>query len=379
MYIENTKIREEIVKKIRKRIGQLGKYLLGIHCLGGMPDFAKDMVLSYGERLSSLLLESILNFRGIACKEVLPEFIGLSTDGEFGNATVDYEKSEENIRKKLDKSTIYVVPGFYGMSSDDKVTLLGRGGTDYSAAAIGRCVKASSVDIWKDVSGFMSADPKLVKNPIVIKRLSYREAAELSYFGAQILHPRTFEPVMDENIPIRLFDINHFSNCPVPLSVIESESDIKEDVIKSVTYTNDISVLKLRGPGVGIKPGILSKLTTTLSREKINIKSVITSQTSINLFLSRGDLEKSYQLVQDIGLHVLDEVIRVKDISLIAVVGEGMLHQHGIAARVFTAVSKHRINMEIIAAGASVVATYFIVSEKECGKAVNSIHREFFE
>ena len=377
-YIKHSDYQQEILKKIKKRINELEKYLLGVHYLGEIPDFAKDMVLSYGERLSSLVLQSILVYMKIDCEELLPEKIGLFTDGEFGNATVDFSLSEKNVKKNLSGSKTFIVPGFYGISIDSKVTLFGRGGTDYSAASIARCIHASSVDIWKDVPGFMSADPKIVDNPIVIEKLSYREAAELSYFGARILHPRTFEPVMDEKIPIRLFNINNLSKQIQPLSIIEDECVVKEDVIKSVTFSNDLGILKLRGPGVGIKPGIMSKVTTQLSSSSINIKSIITAQTSINILLSKEDLKKSYQIVSGIGLSAVDEVVCIDDISLIAVVGEGMLEKHGIAARVFSAVSLHKINIQIISAGASIVATYFIIDQKDRGKAIKAIHKEFF-
>ena len=369
---------EKIKRKLRNRIEELGKYLLGIHCLGEVPDFAEDIALSYGERLSSLLLESVLKFREISCQEVLPESMGLITDGEYGNATVNFNASEKQVKKALHGDKIYVVPGFYGLSEEGKVTLLGRGGTDYSAAAIARCLGAKSVDIWKDVSGFMSADPKWVKQPLVINKLSYREAAELSYFGARILHPRTFEPVMENSIPIRLFDIYNFKGELQPLTTIEDNGYVKEDVVKSVTFSDDLGILKLCGPGVGIKPGIMAKVTNRLNSARINIKSIITAQTSINILVSLKDLERGYSIINEIGLKAVDEIIRVDNISLIAVVGEGMLERPGIAARVFGAVSSQNINILIISSGASVVASYFIIESKDRGRAIQAIHKEFF-
>lgn len=377
-YVDEPSAAERIKGKLRNRIEELGKVLLGIHYLGEVPDFAEDIVLSYGERLSSLLLESVLQFRGIPCQEMMPEDMGLITDGEFGNATVNFSASQKRVRKALSGENIFVVPGFYGLSPDGKVTLLGRGGTDYSAAAIARCLGASSVDIWKDVAGFMSADPKWVDNPRVIHTLSYREAAELSYFGARILHPRTFEPVMEKSIPIRLFDIHHFRGQLKPLSVIEDNGYVKEDVVKSVTFSDDLGILKLRGPGVGIKPGIMAKVTNQLNSARINIKSIITAQTSINILVSLGDLQRSHSMISEIGLKAVDEIIRMDNISLIAVVGEGMLEKPGIAARVFGAVSSQNINILIISSGASVVASYFIIESKDRGRAIQAIHKEFF-
>lgn len=368
----------QVREKIDERVNQLEKYLRGIHYLGEIPDFVEDRVLSYGERLSSLLLTAILNFNGISCRECLPENLGLVTNGEFRNATVDIPESREDVKRCLSGDEIRVIPGFYGLSRDSRVTLFGRGGSDYTAAAIARCIEAESVDLWKDVPGFMSADPKLVKKPTVLHHLGYNEAAELSYFGARILHPRTFEPVMETQIPVRLFNINDFTEDLEPVTVIHDEGYIKDDVIKSVTFSDDFGILRMHGAGVGIKPGIMAKVTSTLSDERINIKSIITAQTSINILLSRHDLGRSLEIVKRIGLMTVDDIEAIDNITLIAVVGEGILEKPGIAARVFSAVSQHDINIKMISSGASSVATYFIIDKEERDKAVKSIHEEFF-
>jgi len=377
-YIDDPGSKQKTLKRIKKRVSELNKYLHGVHYLGEVPDFAEDMVLSYGERLSSLLLESVLQYMNIDCEEILPEKIGLITDGEYGNASVNFSFSEERIKKHLSGSKIYIVPGFYGISPDSKVTLFGRGGSDYSAAAIANCIEAVSLDIWKDVSGFQSADPKVVDNTIAITELSYTEAAELSYFGARILHPRTVEPLMDKNIPIRIFDINNFSEELQPLTIINNKCVVNKNAIKSVTYSDDFGILKLMGPGVGIKPGIMAKVTTSLSEARINIKSIITAQTCINILLSCDDLKRSYELSSKIGLSAVERIEFLNRVSLIAVVGEGMLEKPGIAARIFSAVSYHKINVQIISAGASNVATYFIIDREDRIKAVKAIHEEFF-
>jgi aspartokinase/homoserine dehydrogenase 1 len=376
--IENKADQIRAVKGISDRIDILGKYLLGIHYLGDVPDFVSDLVLSYGERLSSYLLNSILQSNGFDSEEILPESFGLITDGIYKNATVDFEKSSLKIKSSVKGSKIYVVPGFYGISKELKVTLLGRGGSDYSAAAIARCINAESVDLWKDVPGFMSADPKNITNPVQIKNLTYKEAAELSYFGARILHPRTFEPLMEKNIPIRIFNINNLSENLEPLTVIQKKRHIREGIVKSVTFSEDIGIIKLRGPGVGIKPGIIAEAASALNAAGINIKSIITSQTTINFLLGYEDVQKSYDILIKKKISFVDDTVICKGIALIAVVGEGMLEMPGIAARVFKAVSNRNINVLIISAGASSVATYFIVEKRSCLNAIKAIHEEFF-
>jgi len=378
LYLENSTYCDDVVQRIRQRVEQLEKYLQGIHCIGEIPDFVKDRILSYGERLSSLLLSSILAEQDFPCCECLPEDLGLVTNGEFGNARVDFSLSQKVVKEYLSGDRLYIVPGFYGISTDGKVTLLGRGGSDYTAAAIAYCIDAESVDLWKDVPGYLSADPKSVDSPAVIHRLTYNEAAELSYFGARIAHPRTFEPAEEKNIPVRLFNINHFSESLTPVTLIDDQQFIKEDVVKSVTFSDDFGVLKLHGAGVGIKPGILAKVTSRLNENRINIKSVITTQTTINILLSRSDLLKGLQEVESCTLSAVDRISAHDNVSLIAAVGEGILERPGIAARVLSAVSAHGINVWSISAGASDVAIYFIIDRDKRDVAVQAIHETFF-
>lgn len=366
-------------QQIKDRIKELERYLKGIHYIGDVPDFVQDVVLSYGERLSSLILTAILNNHNIDAQEALPEDFGLITDGEFGNASVNYKKSEPEVNKYFNDNKIYIVPGFYGISEKGKVTLLGRGGSDYSAAAIARCVNAKSLDVWKDVDGFMTADPKLIENPERIEYLSYTEAAELSYFGAGILHPRTVEPLRKANIPIRVLNIDDFGGFLNPRTIIQPNQTIVQHVIKSVTYSNDFCILILRGAGVGMKKGVLAKTTDILDKAGINIKSVITSQIAINLLLSVNDIDKAQQLIKSLNLPTLTEITQVKNLSTVAAVGEGTLDQPGIAGRMFMALAKNNINVRMIASGASPVATYCILSSQDKDLAVKAIHNEFFE
>jgi aspartate kinase/aspartokinase/homoserine dehydrogenase 1 len=377
--INSSDLQKEVIQKTSDRLNQLERYLLGMHYIGDIPLFLEDLVLSYGERLSSLILASVLQDNGLDCEEIFPEEMGLYTDGEFGNATVDFNLSCEKVKSKLSDDKFYIVPGFYGISPENKVTLLGRGGSDYSAASIAKCINAESLDIWKDVNGFLSADPKIVENPLKIKRLDYTEAAELAYFGAKILHPRTIEPLMFDNIPIRIFNINDTKQGLEPYSIIDHESEISPKVIKSVTHSDDFGVLQLKGPGVGIKPGILAKVTGDFYREKINIKTVLTAQTAINFLLDKKDLIKAYNHAKSLNLKAVNEIVYSDDVTLIAAVGKGLSDNHGIAACMFGAVSEKKINVHIICSGASSVATYFIIDKKNKTTAVKAIHKAFFE
>lgn len=366
------------LRKVGARINELERYLTGVHYIGDVPDFVQDRVLSYGERLSSLILTDILLSKGIEAEEALPEEMPLVTDGTFGNGTVDYEKSTPGVRERLKGDKIYVVPGFYGISKGGKINLLGRGGSDYSAAALARCLDAESLDVWKDVDGFMSADPKLVDDPQLVKSLTYTEAAELAYFGAGILHPRTVEPLLEVKIPIHIANINTFNGRITPGTVVGPSGVIARDVIKSVTYNDDFTILKLRGAGVGLQKGILAKVSGAIDQAGINIKSVITSQIAINLLLSSNDIYKARDTIEALQLPTITELLVIEDVSIIAAVGEGILEQPGVAARIFSAVAQKNINVKMIASGASTVATYFMVAKADKELAVNAIHKAFF-
>lgn len=374
---ENTET-QKTFSELEKRVEEMKRFLLGIHYIGEAPDFVRDTVLSYGERLSAFTLFKILNQLSIDCKEATPEDMGLITDGEFGNASVDFDRCSDRVASFFSDDLIYIVPGFYGISETGKVNLFGRGGSDYSAAAIARCVKAQSLDLWKDVKGFLSADPKIVPNAWNIKRMSYLEAAELSYFGAEIIHPRAFEPLKPDDIPLNLFNIDGDLDDIKPLTVISSTGVKTSFIVKSCSYTDDIGILKLKGPGVGVKPGILADVTNAMKLEGINIKSVLTSQTIISILLSSTDLYKAYQLLQNLDVHGVNEVEIQDKISLIAIVGEGLNDTHGIAAKLFNAISRQGINAKVVSMGISDVASYFIVDSDQRNDAIKSIHKEFF-
>ena len=369
---------ENFALKLHKRAEELYKKLLAAYYLEEIPPSLLDTIISFGEKFSSLLFTESLKAKGVSTEEKLPENIGLKTDGVFGDASVKLEESQYSVRKALSNNTIYIIPGFYGISLEGKISVLGRGGSDYSAAAIANCVEAKSLDVWKDVNGFMSADPKTIKDAREIKRLSYDEAAELTYFGAKILHPRTFEPVSAKNIPVRIFHIDSSSGPENPATIIDNGKKISSKVIKSISSTNGMGILRLWGAGVGIKPGIMAQVTSVLNMEKINIKSIITSQTLINLLLSKEDLERSFQLLKKMPLPAVEKIEKKEKIAVIAVVGEGIVVKHGVAARIFNALAKEKINIEIISLGVSPVATYFIVEEGERDKALISINKEFF-
>lgn len=363
---------------LERRVEKLGRYLLGIHCLGEVPGFVREKALSFGERLSSLMLSSILSHKGIRCEETLPEQLVLLTDGKEGDASADLERIAGAISEWFSGRPVCVVPGFYGISPEGRVNTFGRGGGDYTASVLARCIGAESVDLWKDVSGFMSSDPKLVEGTVSISELSFREAAELSYFGARIVHPRTFEPLHGTDTVVRIFDISKAGEELNPGTVISPEGSAEKWIVKSVSRSDDLGVLKLKGPGVGIRPGVLAHVSGTLHDAGINIRSVITSQTCINILLSSTTIDVASRLIGSLAHPAVDEISIDEDVALVGVVGEGMKSEPGVAARVMKAVSRKGINVKILSGGASEAAVYVIIEKKDGIDAVRSIHSEFF-
>ena len=379
MHIQDSNLINKILSEIGILLDDLERYLHGIALTGDASPALEDHVLAFGERISAVFLAGILNNEGIETKVAFPEEFGLITDGEFGTASVDFVKSTAKVREALGNELVYVVPGFYGISPEGKTTLFGRGGSDYSAAAIARCVGAPSLDIWKDVNGFLSADPKTVENPVQIHKLTYNEAAELAYFGAKILHPRTVEPLSAPHIPIKIFNIYGVPDVTNPLSIVSAEKVVTNGIVKSVTYSEDFGILKLKGSGVGAKPGILAKVTTALHHAGINISSVLTSQISINILIAKKDLSTAYAVVSAIELPVVGRVQIIEDIAVVAAVGNGIAENYGVAARIFTALAKNSINVLMSCSGASPIVSYFLVSVNDRIASVRAIHHEFFE
>jgi len=358
------------------RSANLKRHLTGIQCFGLAPDFAYHYVVSFGERLSTLMVQLYFENAGIPCRELLPENCGLVTAGPFPHKELDFASCSAGLKNAVNENCLYVIPGFYAMSTDGKVTLLGRGGTDYSAAAIAYCLKADSLDIWKDVDGFLSADPKLVPLARLIPRLSYGEAAELSYFGAKILHPRTMHPVKLGGIPTRILNIRDAVNKPG--TVISSEAGPSGDGIQSVSHSLNFGILRLAGPDVGMEAGIISTVSALFNTHELNIKSIITSQTSINFLFEKDDLQKAWQLVSDLKMDAIEELEKVEDIAVLAIVGEGFREHPNVLARALTALSRHRISVQLLVSGASAVSAYIVVDRNSLGTALASVHREFF-
>jgi aspartate kinase len=370
---------QRYTRDLNDHLDQLERLYYGLNFTREITPKMEDMISSFGERLSADLLATALRARGLPATHRMPHKIGLVTDGRFGDATADIRKSSRNLHVHLDpllkEGMIVFVPGFFGVSDEGDITTFGRGGSDYSAAVIAASLGAEILEVWKDVPGYMSADPHFVPSARLIPLLSYDEAAELSYFGAKILHPRTVEPLRKTRLNIA---VKNTMEPDAPGSRISFQIPRSGRPIKSVAHDTDIGILKVHASGVGARPGILALVSRTLTESGINIKSVVTSQTCISFLLSRKDLDRGCEAIRGMQPRPYRKLVKVTDVALVGIVGAGILRRKGIAAKCFTAVAQQSVNIEMSSFGPSEVALYFIVRQKDLRKAVEAIHATFF-
>jgi bifunctional aspartokinase / homoserine dehydrogenase 1 len=377
--ITDKNIRRNLADETDYLLSRLEKLLYGVAYTGECTSRSRDLIVSFGERLSARLLAACLQDKQCLAQAFDADKIDLIASGDFGNGNADLEKTSAHLAGHLDglldRNGVPVITGFFGRTPDQHTITFGRGGTDYSAAVVAFAMNADELQIWKDVDGFLTADPELVPEAKPLQQLSYDEAAELSYFGAAILHPRTVEPLAKKNIPAV---IKNTYSPELPGTIVAEQKLHKEGVVKSVVANRKIGALRLHGASVGQQIGFLKTVVTTLSDAEINIISVITAQTAVILLLAKTDVEKSAGLIEKLEIPCIDHLEPITDIALIAVVGVGLAETKGLAGRVFTAVARAGTNVEMIASGASRVTQYFIIKETDIQPTVKSIHDEFF-
>ncbi|MCX6566079.1 MAG: aspartate kinase [Candidatus Aminicenantes bacterium] len=378
--LPSREIRTHVLEQIDLRLNRLERLLQGAALTGEASPFTRAHVLSYGERWAAVLLAGLLKEKGADARALESEHIGLAADDSPDAATADIPAFRRAVKKNalgLESGRfIPVITGFYGVASKRRIASFGRNGSDYSAAVIAVALHVPLLEIWKDVDGFMTADPKRVPGAKPIARLSFSEAAELSYFGAKVLHPRTLEPVARQNGTIQ---IRHLFRPDRPGTEISAKGGTTETVLKSVTHNNRIAVLRVCGAGVGCKPGIIGIIGRSLADRGVNIISVITAQTMINVLVAETDARLALKTLRAVRGGVITRVESETGLSLVAAVGEGLSSRKGLAARVFTAVAEGGVNVEMISSGASGVATYFLVRKEDALPAVRALHAEFFE
>jgi aspartokinase/homoserine dehydrogenase 1 len=356
----------------------------GIFLLNDFTDRTKDRILSYGELISSQLLSAYLSSEGLQNKWVDTRKL-IKTDSQFTKATVEAEKTQQNIQSFFAGATedLFVVPGFVASDANGNNTTLGRGGSDYTAAIIGGALNASVVEIWTDVSGMMTADPRMVPNAKAIKQISYHEAMELSHFGAKVIYPPTIQPLMSKNIPVRVK--NTFSPFDEG-TLLHSNIYRNGDIITGISSINKIALLSLEGSGMVGIPGFSKRLFEALANNGINVILITQASSEHSIcvgvdehFVARAKdtIDKAFAFEIEKG--AVNPLTIETDLSIIALVGDKMKSHPGISGRMFSALGRNGVNVRAIAQGSSERNISAVIATADIKKALNVLHEEFFE
>jgi len=376
--IDDSNARGRALKEIDERMLTLEILLYGVAYSGELTDRTFDLVQSYGERLANPLLEGTLISLGVRAKGLESDKIGMMTDGVHGNATADLSATVQNFKKsvipEMAGGTVPIVTGFFGSSPDGRCTTFGRNGSDYSAAVIANAVDAGVLEVWKDVDGFMTADPKIVPEARPISRLSYDEAGEIAYFGSKILHPRTIEPIRSKNIAIALRN----SRAPNSLATtITAQGSGRWSEIKSVSHSTELALIKVYGAGFAYAPGVVLEIASMLFNNGIGIYSVVSSQLCLSILLPSRDSERGAELLGKAKRGGIDRVELDLDIALVNVVGDGVGGIKGLPGAVFTTVANAGVSIKQISLGGTLNALNFLVGRGDLEKTVRAVHERY--
>ncbi len=381
-FLLNSNLLEKVLKEQEINFTELSNILHGIYLVRDISKRTLDYMLSFGERNSAYLIAYALKENGIPA-DYLDARKVISTDDNFGGAKVDFTKTVAQIKAHFIENTdIQIITGFIGSTEDGVTTTLGRGGSDYTVSIFGASLDVEEIEIWTDVDGVMTADPRKVKKAFCIEEMSYAEAMEMSHFGAKVIYPPTLQPALDKSIPIR---IKNTFNPEFPGTKISKNVTLGSHPIKGVSSITQIHMLTLQGSGlVGVK-GTAARLFQALAQGDVNIILITqgSSEYSINFAVKPEDsnrakvaIEKEFDL--ELKANYIEELKIEDNLSVIAVIGENMRYQPGIAGRLFQSLGKNGINLVAIAQGSSELNISMVISQKDEVKALNAMHEAFF-
>jgi aspartokinase/homoserine dehydrogenase 1 len=368
---------------VREAFEQIRRRLEGIRILKECTPRSLDALISWGEVLESVIFAGVLARGGH--RAVPLDTRGLvRTDDRFGDAVVDWPVTRENLRRALGRvprATIPVITGFIGATADGEVTTLGRGGSDYTAALVGAAVGAREIQIWTDVDGIMSANPRQVPEAFPLPHVSYPEAMEMAYFGAKVIYPKTMIPAMEASIPIR---IKNTMRPEAAGTRVTARVDVGEDNIRCVTSREGLSLINVEGGGMAGVPGIAGRLFGALARERISVILITqaSSEQSICLIVEQAEAARARKAIErefarERAAQVVSRIDVRHDLAIVAIVGDRMRGLPGIAGRLFGVLGKNRINIVAIAQGSSERNISFVVDRADVRKAVNVVHGVF--
>jgi len=388
IYLRHFEVVEELIPEAKKEgvkryldllMHDFKDLLYGVYLLADLTPKTQDHLLSFGERLSSFIIINIIE--DSRCVN-MQNFI--RTDSHFGNAQVDFDRTNALIFEELDGlKDIVVAPGFIAANEKGDITTLGRGGSDYTAAIIAGAIEAEVLEIWTDVDGFMTADPKKVTKAYPIETLSYMEALELSHFGAKVIYTPTLHPAYQRNIPIKI--LNTFNTKAPGTLICREPENHSESLIKGVSSMDDIVMITIEGSGLPGVTGISKRLFTALASRQVNIILITqaSSEYSISFAIAPGDSEKAEEAIRE-EFQVEMKYKKIiameveKHLSVIAIVGEKMKNTPGISATLFTSLGRNGISVIATAQGSSELNISVVIRRELLKKALNVIHEGFF-
>ena len=367
-----------IIANVKVLLNQLEDVLHGVSLVKELSKKTSDYIVSFGELLSSTIIAEVIGAVWVDAKELI------KTDGSFGNAQVNFELTNTLVQGYFNgkSENLFLVPGFISSTEKGELSTLGRGGSDYTASILAAALSVDLLEIWTDVNGIMTADPRQVEQAFSVPEVSYKEAMELSHFGAKVIYPPTILPVYKKNIPIKILNTFDRSN---PGTLI-SGTDNSKMPIKGISSIDKIALLSLSGSGMVGIPGISSRLFGALSLAGVNIILITqaSSEHSITLAINPNDVESAVESVNsefelEIQLGKINPLKVELGLSIVALVGEKMSGQVNVSGKMFSALGNNGINLRAIAQGSSERNISAVIEEKHVKKALNVLHERHFE
>ncbi len=364
-------------------IAELSNLLEGVRLLGQCPASIEARILSKGEVLSVACMKQLLIAKGQDVEVIVPQQKLISFKGGYLEAQIDIKTSRKLLAQDaIVANAIYLMPGFTAGNEEGETLVLGRNGSDYSAAVLAACLKAECCEIWTDVDGVYSCDPRLVKDAKLLTSLSYAEAMELSYFGAKVLHPKTIAPIAQHHIPCL---IKNTHNPQAEGTLISAQKSDQKLRVKGISDLKGLSMLSISGPGMKGIVGMAGRIFSTVSRAGVSIILITqsSSEYSLSFCIYSNDTQQAIDaLVEEFSLefenNLLEEIDVIDKQAIISLVGDGMKKEKGVAARFLTALTDASINVTAIAQGSSERSISAVVSEKKANEAVIACHHSFF-
>jgi aspartokinase/homoserine dehydrogenase 1 len=363
---------------VTKLLDELEQILTGITLVGELTAKTLDRIAGIGERISSHIVSQFIGAERFDSSEFI------RTDSNFGKAIVDFTVTNKNIQDIFTGfKGIAVIPGFISKNIKGEFTTIGRGGSDYTAAIISAALDVEILEIWTDVNGFMTADPRIISKAYTIPELTYSEAMELSHFGAKVIYPPTILPVYKKQIPILIKNTFEPENPGTRISHIAENGH--ERIIKGISSISGIALVTLQGIGMVGVTGISMRLFTALARENVNVIliSQASSENSISIAIEENAVEIASTAIQtDFEKEIINgQISKISietDLSIVAIVGENMKHSTGIAGKLFSTIGKSGVNIIAIAQGASELNISWVVRNEDLRKTLNVVHESFF-